>query len=169
MVHSRRSIAPIGVSTKPGDFHAVHLGISIPRAREALDVLLNTGQAEVRNSALVPGDTPSINTMGQDPDRSRALKAAWFREATERMVAGSPGLFGYSLFAISRADMVRVRQLQLDFVRAMQGIIRQSSPSECVGLHCLQLLDLRTDAQNALLDIARTTPRLPRKPPRTSG
>jgi hypothetical protein len=40
--------------------------------------------------------------------------------------------------------------MQLEDLREMQSIIAQSSPSECVSLLCLQLLDLRQGEGNAL-------------------
>ena len=60
-----------------------------------------------------------------------------------------PGNFGYSLFAISRRDLQRLRDLHLEYVRAMQELIARSQPSECVGLFCAQLLDLAEEG-NAL-------------------
>jgi hypothetical protein len=43
----------------------------------------------------------------------------------------------------------RLRDVHLEYVRAMQTIIAASRPGECVSLYCAQLLDLaRTD--NAL-------------------
>jgi hypothetical protein len=62
--------------------------------------------------------------------------------AAERLRAGSPGSYGYSLFAISRADIRRLKELQRQYVRAMQSLIAESAPGECVGLYCAQLLDL---------------------------
>lgn len=67
---------------------------------------------------------------------------AWTRTAAHRLEDGSPGSFGYSLFAVSRADLRRLRDLYLDYVRAMQQLIAASDPAECVGLYCSQLLDL---------------------------
>jgi hypothetical protein len=36
----------------------------------------------------------------------------------------------------------RLRELNPEYVRAMQYLIAQSQPGECVGLFCAQLLDL---------------------------
>jgi hypothetical protein len=41
---------------------------------------------------------------------------------------GSAGNFGYSLFAISRSDLRRLRYLHLEYVRAMQELIARSQP-----------------------------------------
>ena len=67
----------------------------------------------------------------------------------QRLRAGAPGNYGYSLFALSHSDMRRLRALHLDYVRAMQSVIAASSPGECVGLYCAQLLDLSA-VDNAL-------------------
>jgi hypothetical protein len=84
-----------------------------------------------------------------DPPRARKLKASWARTAVDRLDAGSAGSFGYSLFAVSREELRRLRELQLQYVRAMQTVIAQSTEAECVALYCTQLLDLAAD-DNAL-------------------
>jgi hypothetical protein len=63
-----------------------------------------------------------------------------------------PGYFGYSLFAISRADLRRLRDLHVEYLREMQSIIAHSKPDECVGLLCMHLLDSSTRPGNALAD-----------------
>jgi hypothetical protein len=62
--------------------------------------------------------------------------------ALARLKQGAEGKYGWSLFAISKADLVRLHDLHLQYVRAMQEVIASSAPSECVGLYCAQLLDL---------------------------
>jgi len=69
------------------------------------------------------------------------------RSIATRVVAGNrcenaPGNYGYSVFSISKADLKRMRDVHLEYVRAMQQIIAESSRGECVGLYCAQLLDL---------------------------
>jgi hypothetical protein len=82
--------------------------------------------------------------------QGRGVRARrWTRTALERLERSSPGNFGYSLFAVSRPDLQRLRDLHLEYVRAMQELIARSQPSECVGLYCSQLLDL-ADEDNAL-------------------
>jgi hypothetical protein len=88
-----------------------------------------------------PREVIAVDT-GHDPLRSRELKAAWTQTALERMRAGAPGSFGYSVFAVSRADLLKLQSIHLQYVRAMQDVIASSRPSECVGLYCAQLLDL---------------------------
>jgi hypothetical protein len=50
--------------------------------------------------------------------------------------------FGWSVFAVSKADLARLTNLHLQYVRAMREIIASSTPSECVGLYAAQPLDL---------------------------
>jgi hypothetical protein len=85
----------------------------------------------------------------QDPVRSRELKAAWASVALARLRAGAPGNYGYSLFAVTQADLRRLRDLHLEYVRAMQSVIAASAPGQCVGLYCAQMLDLSL-VENAL-------------------
>jgi hypothetical protein len=49
--------------------------------------------------------------------------------------------FGYSVFAVSRADYLKMRQLYADFYRRLRGLIADSTPSETVGLLTLHLLE----------------------------
>lgn len=42
---------------------------------------------------------------------------------------------------MSRKDLRRLRDLQLEYLREMQAIIARSTPNECVGLFSLHLLD----------------------------
>lgn len=63
-----------------------------------------------------------------------------------------PATLGYSLFSDIRADLRRIRDLQVAYLREMQAIIARSTPNECVGLLCLQLMNLSERPSNALLE-----------------
>lgn len=124
------------------------LGISKSLLDEALLALQKTEQiARVRGKWRVQ-QVVSVNTAA-DRDRAHALKVSWTRVALERMSGGAPGNYGYSLFAASKADVRRLREVHLEYVRAMQQIIAASKPGECVALYCAQLLDLAS-MDNAL-------------------
>lgn len=84
----------------------------------------------------------TVIDTGQDPERARTLRIAWLETALDRLRANTPGRFGYSLFAVSKADLARLHDIHPQYVRAMQELIARSGPSECVGLYCSQLLDL---------------------------
>lgn len=126
------------------------LGISRNLLDEALTALEKAHQiAKVRGKWRLR-QVVSVNTAA-DRRRAHALKVSWTRVALERMAAGAPGNFGYSVFAASKADLQRLREVHLEYVRAMQQIIAASKPGECVGLYCAQLLDLAATS-NALDD-----------------
>jgi transcriptional regulator with XRE-family HTH domain len=120
---------------------AQRLGISVGEVSRALDALVRTGQVAKVGGRFRLERVLSVDTS-RDRKRAHGLKVAWTRTAFERMVAGSPGHYGYTLFSVSRVDLRRLRELHLEYVRAMQYVIAASQPGECVGLLCAQLLDL---------------------------
>jgi transcriptional regulator with XRE-family HTH domain len=127
---------------------AARLGLEQAEVERALQLLSSTGQIVMAGGKWRPHRQLSVDTR-QDPQHSRQLKGAWTSVALERLRAGAPGSFGYSVFAVSQADLRRLRELQLEYVRAMQSVIAASAPGQCVGLYCAQLLDLST-LDNAL-------------------
>jgi len=120
---------------------AARLGIEVPEVEQALELLESTGQIVKSAGKWRIDQLLSVDTS-QNAARSRELKNAWASVAASRLRAGAPGNYGYSLFAVSRTDLRRLRDLHLDYVRAMQSLIAASSPGQCVGLYCAQLLDL---------------------------
>ncbi|HTV20896.1 MAG TPA: DUF4423 domain-containing protein [Polyangiaceae bacterium] len=130
---------------------ATTLGIGEEQVQRALDVLVKAGQATLHAGRWVPKPAAAVST-GRDPATVGLLTAKWSKVAIERLEQHAPGHYGYSLFAVSRADLRRLRDLHVEYLREMQSIIARSKPDECVGLLCLQLLDLSTRTDNALLD-----------------
>lgn len=131
---------------------AERLGIPRERVQSALHVLTRSGQVRLVKGGYRLSESLVVETS-RDPQRARALKATWAKVATERLDAGAPGNFGYSLFAVSKQDVIKLRELHLQYVREMQQVIARSTPNECVGLYCSQLLDLTT-TDNALAPVA---------------
>jgi hypothetical protein len=129
---------------------AERLGIAGERVEAALQILIDAGQVRLVSGRYRLDESLVIETS-RDPVRARALKVTWAKVATERLGAGAAGNFGYSLFAVSKEDLVALRELHLQYVRQMQQIIARSTPNQCVGLYCSQLLDLST-VDNALAD-----------------
>ena len=125
------------------------LGITEEQSDRALRVLESTGQIAFQGDRWVPLPATAVTT-GRHPATLGILTRAWTQVALERIDKRAPSHFGYSLFAVSRADLRRLRDLQLEYLREMQSIIARSSPNECVGLLCLHLLDLRQGDGNAL-------------------
>lgn len=124
---------------------ARRLGISVDEVEAGLAQLVRGGLVRNRGKRYRPTRVQLIDTRA-DPTRALGLKAHWARTAVARLAAGAPGSFGYSLFAVSKRDLQRLRELHLEYVRAMQTVIAESDEPECVGLYCSQLLDLATDA-----------------------
>jgi len=125
------------------------LGIGAAQLEPALAALERSGQIARIGTKWAPLSSAAVTTGG-DPTTRGLLTRAWMHVADERIQKGAPGHFGYSLFAASRADLRRLRELHMAYVREMQSIIARSSPNECVGLLCLQLLDLSARDDNAL-------------------
>jgi DNA-binding transcriptional ArsR family regulator len=121
---------------------AERLGISQAEVERGLSQLVRGGQATRRAGGRYSPTRVQLVDTRADPVRARGLKAHWARTAVDRLEAGTDGSFGYSLFAASRDDLARLRDLHLAYVRAMQSVIAESTAPECVGLYCSQLVDL---------------------------
>jgi hypothetical protein len=122
-------------------FLAKTLGVHPELVEDGLQRLCAVGQVRERRGRYEPNRVMSIDTS-HDAARARGLKIAWAEVAVQRMREGAAGNFGYSVFAVSREDLGRVRDLHLEYVRAMQALVAASKPNECVALYCSQLLDL---------------------------
>jgi hypothetical protein len=120
---------------------ARRLGIEVDEVERGLAQLVRGGQARRVRGRYRPTRVQLVDTR-VDATRARGLKAHWARTAVERLEAGAEGSFGYSLFAVSRADLQRLRDIHLQYVRAMQTVIAESEQPECVGLYCSQMVDL---------------------------
>jgi hypothetical protein len=75
----------------------------------------------------------------------RMLRVHWTKVAENRLTKGSPGQFSYNVFAVSRADFERIRQLHLDYFRALRAVVAESSPEEVVAVANVQLFTLEDD------------------------
>ena len=120
---------------------ARRLGVSEEVIAAGLEQLARGGQIRWSGKRWRVAQLQLVDTSA-DPVRARKLKANWARTAVDRLDAGAEGSFGYSLFTVSRAELQRLRELHLEYVRAMQSVIAESTQAECVGLYCMQLLDL---------------------------
>lgn len=128
------------------------LGIGTEELDAALRVLAETGQIVKLRGKWQPRQVINVNTA-HDRVRAHALKVRWTETALSRMRAGAPGNFGYSVFSVSKRDLKRLREIHLEYVRAMQRVLAQTRPAECVGLYCAQLLDFGA-VDNALDDVS---------------
>jgi len=134
---------------RDADFLPRKLGLDRAAVAASVAVLRRSGQIRKQRGRYRPH---RVFDVGTDTDRARAggVKAFWTREALARLERSAPGLYGYLVFAVSSADLQRLRELQLEYVSAMRSIIADSKGSDCVALYCAQLLDLASDDENAL-------------------
>jgi hypothetical protein len=130
-----------GKATSQRAWIARQLGIGVEEVREALGVLEGAGLVAKTARGYRLREVTTVDT-GQDPEAARALKVAWLETALQRLRTDAPGRFGYSVFAVSRADLARLHDVHQQYVRAMPEIIARSIPNECVGLYCSQLVNL---------------------------
>ncbi len=123
--------------------------VGLPRdeVEHALHALHKTKHIRKRRGRYVPVLMSKVDTRA-DPRRAMGLKVAWTKVAVERLERGAPGTFGYSLFSIAKSDLRKLQDLHLEYVRAMQSLIARSQPADCVGLYCVQLLDLEHTEHN---------------------
>lgn len=134
---------------RPG-WLARKVGLPKGEVERLLQELVASGQARVVRGRYKPQRVIDVNT-GQERERAQQVKLAWTRESLQRLEASHPGLFGYLVFATSRENMKKLRQLQLEYVGAMRSLIANSTDAnECVGLFCTQLMDLDVGPRNAL-------------------
>lgn len=131
-------------------FIASRLDLSRPAVLRLLDVLRQAGHIERVRGRWKAGPVVAVDT-GNDTAEALALKATWARVATERLEARAPGSFGYSLFEVSASDLRKLRDLHLEYLRAMLSIVANSEGTECVGLYVAHLMDMATAPDNALL------------------
>jgi transcriptional regulator with XRE-family HTH domain len=131
------------------EFVAGRLGLDRAEVDRLLRVLGAAGQVSERAGRWTAAAAQRVDTS-LDPERARTLKATWIRAAADRLEAGNPGAFAYSVFEVSAADLLRLREVQLQYLREMLSIIGASQGTQCVGLFCAQLLDLAPGPDNAL-------------------
>jgi DNA-binding phage protein len=120
---------------------ARRLGISRDEEESCLTALATARQIKLERGLWVVDQTRTIDTRAH-PQRGRRLKAEWLRVALERLESGVPGVFGYNLMAISRADLARLREMHVAYFRSMQALVADSTPSECVVLFNAELFAL---------------------------
>jgi hypothetical protein len=102
---------------------------------------LESGQLERQPQGYAPRAVQAID-FRRDPASAQRVKAYWAQLAAGRTEQARPGLFAYNVFAVSRADLARLTELQRAYLREMRTIIAQSKPSEVVALANFQLFSL---------------------------
>jgi len=112
--------------------------------QEALDLLVSHGLLCEEGGLLRASGEMTVDMRPSAEDRHR-LRAHWARVGAERVAAGLPDLFSFSLVAVSRADLDTIRQLQRRYFRELRGIVAASSPSEVGALILAQVAEWPTE------------------------
>jgi len=128
---------------EPG-FIAARLGITLEEEERCLAALLRAKQVLRRGGRYQVGRVLAVDTR-EDPAGNLALKRHWFAAASsqlERQGISADGLASYNLFAISDADLERVRQAHLDYYERVRAIVAESKHPSRVVLTTIGLLPL---------------------------
>ncbi|MCB9682418.1 MAG: DUF4423 domain-containing protein [Alphaproteobacteria bacterium] len=113
---------------------------------DALDALRDAGVVE-QDAAGWHVVGPLTVDVHASVDDMRELKRHWARVASGRLDQPGPqDLHSFNLFAVSRADMERIRAAQQAFFRQVRSIVASSSPSEAMGLLVAELVVFDDDA-----------------------
>ncbi len=116
------------------------LGLPVEHVRECLSFMSELGQLAWTGTHWAPAATMVDTRLSAEVGRE--LKAHWTRVAAERLTAGAEGQFSYNVFAVSRADFERIRELHLDYFRALRAVVAESEPAEVVAVVNVQLFPL---------------------------
>ncbi|HEX3774462.1 MAG TPA: DUF4423 domain-containing protein [Polyangiaceae bacterium] len=122
-------------------FLSERLRIAVPSVERALSGLERAGLIAEKRGKYRALRALTIDTRGR-PHASLALRRHWANVGTERLAApGARDLFAYNVFAVSRADFERIRELGQQYFREARAIVAASSPSEVAGLLTVQLFE----------------------------
>jgi transcriptional regulator with XRE-family HTH domain len=121
---------------------AKRLGIDPAIERACLEALLAAGLVRAHGAHYRAEPTVMDSSAGSEADRL-ALKQHWLDVGRARLGAGDPGLFSWSVFAVSQKDFEEMRALHVRYMHALRGLIDASQPSEIVGVANVQLFELR--------------------------
>jgi transcriptional regulator with XRE-family HTH domain len=128
---------------QPG-FIAACAGVTLEQEEQCLAALLRAKQIQHKHGRYQVARVLAVDTQ-QDPAGNLALKQHWFQAAAgELLQRGVPtdGLASYNLFAISEADLGRVRQAHLDYYERLRAIVAESKQPTRVVLATIGLIPL---------------------------
>jgi transcriptional regulator with XRE-family HTH domain len=124
---------------------AARLGVGADQVARDLHALERAGQIQRGPGRIYrPSQVLSIDTRS-DFDHNLRLKAFWAKVAAERLARHhkqSPNLFSYNLFAISEADLQRVRRLHVEYYERVRQLVAGARGADRVVLLNLQLVAL---------------------------
>ena len=105
---------------------------------EALDLLLSHGLLTAAAGRLIATGNMTVD-MRATPEDRRRMRSHWAQAAADRVEADAGDLMGFSLVAVSKADLDRIRHLQRRYFREMRSIVAASQPVETAALIVAQV------------------------------
>ena len=141
---------------------ARRLGIAPSEVERCLAALTDAGVVRWQDGKYWSTPAAVDTSMASDAER-RALKLHWADVGRARIAADAPGLFSWSVAAVSLADYEKLRALQVSYMTTLRQIVDASEPSELVIVANAQLFALETnDRPVAALSAPRSAARASR-------
>jgi transcriptional regulator with XRE-family HTH domain len=123
---------------------AERLGLSVDEVEAHLERLHDARLIEKREGRWCPARVLSVDTRS-DFEANRALKRHWARVSAERLERYQPehqSLFSYNVFALAQADLVRLRELHLEYYQRVRTLVANASGADHVVVMNVQLCAL---------------------------
>jgi transcriptional regulator with XRE-family HTH domain len=125
----------------PPGWVARRLGLTLEEEADCLSRLVDAGVVRRSRGRYVIDGQLTVDTRAA-PSAVHHLKSHWLEVARTRMREPRDGdYFGYNVFSVSRADLLRIRELHVAYFRAVRSIVAASEPAEVVGLMNVHLMD----------------------------
>jgi hypothetical protein len=124
----------------PAPLGAARLGLSTEEAQEALTALVAAGLAREHRGRYRSAGRFTAGVRGT-PQEHCALRLHW-SDLARRRLAEHPrtDLFGFNVFAVSEADLERIRELYRGFYREVRSVVAASDPPEAAALLLVHLV-----------------------------
>lgn len=116
----------------PG-YIAKRIGISLEEEEHYLQILQTAGQISWQDETWITTSSSVLDTR-VDVERAKQTRAYWARKAVERMEHNAEGIYGYSLFSVSKGDLMRIRDAQRRYLAEVRDIVALSEPAQCIVL-----------------------------------
>lgn len=123
---------------------AERLGLSVDEVEAELARLFVAKLVEKREGRWCPARVLSVDTRS-DFAANRRLKRHWAAVTSERLERYQPqhqSLFSYNVFPISSADLVRLRELHLEYYQRVRALVASASGADHVVVMNVQLCAL---------------------------
>lgn len=119
---------------------AQRLRIDVQDVARSMKLLAASGQIAITGGRWVPIDSDATD-LGRDRSIAETQRRFWSQVAAERVGYGK-GMCAYNICGVSAEDLLRLKQLQRDYLRQARAIIAESKPVEHVALLITHVLAL---------------------------